>query len=79
MANGSDCFYDVIVEGLLGGVPMKRYFVCGFLGGTILLSSISAKAEDCPSGHYYRMSGRCADAAPGTRYTALLLGQFIMR
>jgi hypothetical protein len=25
-------------------------------------SLLDANAQDCPSGHYYRMSGRCADA-----------------
>jgi hypothetical protein len=27
----------------------------------ISVSSQSSNAQDCPSGHYYRMSGRCAD------------------
>jgi hypothetical protein len=27
----------------------------------ISASVLKANAEDCPSGHYYRMSGRCAD------------------
>jgi hypothetical protein len=26
------------------------------------VSLLNANAQDCPSGHYYRMSGRCADA-----------------
>ena len=34
----------------------------GLLVGVIWLISINANAQDCPSGHYYRMSGRCADA-----------------
>lgn len=28
----------------------------------ISVSSKNTSAQDCPSGHYYRMSGRCADA-----------------
>jgi hypothetical protein len=27
----------------------------------ISASVLKANAEDCPSGHYHRMSGRCAD------------------
>jgi hypothetical protein len=27
----------------------------------ISVSLVDVKAQDCPSGHYYRMSGRCAD------------------
>jgi hypothetical protein len=40
----------------------KTTVVFGFLVVVVCWSVTSAKAEDCPSGHYYRMSGRCADA-----------------
>jgi hypothetical protein len=41
---------------------MKKITIMfGLLGG-IIFGSVDANAEDCPSGHYYRMSGRCADA-----------------
>jgi hypothetical protein len=43
----------------------KIIFALGLLGGVIFLSSIEVKADNCPSGHYYRMSGRCADAPAG--------------
>ena len=49
---------------------MKKYFVFSFLGGIIFLSPMGANAEDCPSGHFYRMSGRCADAAGHKVYAA---------
>jgi hypothetical protein len=44
---------------------MKRIAVgFGFLVAAIItLTSMSGYAQDCPSGHYYRMSGRCADAS----------------
>jgi hypothetical protein len=34
------------------------------LASVISVSLLDAKAQDCPSGHYYRMSGRCADPPP---------------
>jgi hypothetical protein len=34
------------------------------LSSVISVSLLDAKAQDCPSGHYYRMSGRCADPPP---------------
>jgi hypothetical protein len=42
---------------------MKKITIMfGLLGSIIVFGSVDANAEDCPSGHYYRMSGRCADA-----------------
>jgi hypothetical protein len=43
---------------------MKRITVMlAVLGGGIFFCSVDANAEDCPSGHRYLMSGRCADAS----------------
>ena len=43
---------------------MKRIAVgFGFLVTVIAMTLMNANAQDCPSGHYYRMSGRCADAS----------------
>ena len=42
----------------------------GLLVIVISTSSMNANAEDCPSGHYYRMSGRCADASGHKVYGA---------
>jgi hypothetical protein len=40
----------------------KLMVVMGFLGGVTFLGSMVANADpNCPSGNYYRMSGRCAD------------------
>jgi hypothetical protein len=43
---------------------MKQIIVMlGLLGGVIFLGSMNANADpNCPSGQYFRMSGRCADA-----------------
>ena len=45
----------------------KIAVVFGLLGVVMFWSVTGAKAEDCPSGHYYRMSGRCADAPTGKK------------
>jgi len=43
---------------------MKRIAVgFGFLVAVMATTLTGANAQDCPSGHYYRMSGRCADAS----------------
>ena len=42
----------------------------GLLVIVISTSPMNANAEDCPSGHYYRMSGRCADASGRKVYGA---------
>ena len=43
---------------------MKRIAVgFGFLVTAMAMTLMNANAQDCPSGHYYRMSGRCADAS----------------
>jgi hypothetical protein len=48
---------------------MKQIIVMlGLLGGVIFLGSINANADpNCPSGQYFRMSGRCADAQGNKR------------
>jgi len=54
-----------------GGYAMKRIAAgFGLLVIVISTSSMNANAEDCPSGHYYRMSGRCADASGRKVYGA---------
>jgi hypothetical protein len=43
---------------------MKRIAVgFGFMVTAMAMTLMNANAQDCPSGHYYRMSGRCADAS----------------
>jgi transcriptional regulator with XRE-family HTH domain len=41
----------------------KIAIVFGCLVTAMVTTSMNAGARDCPSGHYYRMSGRCADAS----------------
>ena len=50
---------------------MKRIAVgFGFLVTVIAMTLMNANGQDCPSGHYYRMSGRCADASGHKVYGA---------
>jgi hypothetical protein len=42
----------------------------GFLVFAMATTLTSSNAQDCPSGHYYRMSGRCADESGHKVYGA---------
>ena len=56
--------YDPARQSTLGASPMKRIAVgFGFMVTAMAMTLMNANAQDCPSGHYYRMSGRCADAS----------------
>ena len=49
---------------------MKKIVVIAFLAGGCFVSSVSANADDCPSGQHY-FSGRCA-VTPATTYAGCL-------
>jgi hypothetical protein len=40
----------------------KALFILVLVSSVVLGSEMPVHADDCPSGQYYRMSGRCADA-----------------